>query len=171
MFKLKVVETGYPEAKLAEETNQAKAIEVKASADLFKQTKEANAIKLIAEAKKEAALAEAQGIEAIGNATAAAILEKAEAMKQMEQAAVLGLILDSDVLPKVVAAASKPMEQIDSIVMLGENQTSKLAGGVMNTVTQVTEGLKASGIDIMGLLSGALGGAVATKVIDNKDEK
>lgn len=159
------------EAKLAEETNQAKAIEVKASADLTKQSKEAEAIKLVAEAKKEAALAEAQGIEAIGKATADAILEKAEAMKQMEQAAVLGLILDSDVFPKMVAAASKPMEKIGSIVMLGENKTSEIAGGVMNTVTQVSEGLKASGIDLMGILSGALGGAVATKVIDKKEEK
>lgn len=140
-----------------------------ADAKLAEETRQAKAIQITAEAEKEAALAKALGIEAVGKAEAEAILAKAEAMKQMENAAVLGLILDSKVFPDMVAAAAKPMEQIDSIVMLGENQTSKLAGGVMNTVTQVTEGLKASGIDLMSILSGALGGAVATKVIDNKD--
>lgn len=160
------------EAELAEETNQAEAIKVQAEAELVKQSREAEAIKLIAEAEKEASLARALGIEAVGLAEAKAIEEKALAMKKMEEAAVLGLVLDSGVLPAIVEAAAAPLAKTDKIVMYGEGNAAKLSKDIMKTGTNILEGVKESlGIDLGGLLSGAMGGVVASKVAPKKDEE
>jgi len=155
------------------------AAQQKADADLYIRTKDADArlaeedrkaqaVKLTSEAQRFAEEQRAVGITAVGTAEAAAIEKKAEAMKLMEQAAVLELVLKSNVLPEMIAAAAKPMEKVGNIVMLGENQSSKLAGDVMMTTTRVLEGLKGSGIDVMGLLTGALGGTLAAKAVDTK---
>ena len=46
--------------------------------------------------------------------------------------------------------------------MLG-NDSSQLAGNIMNTTTQISEGLSQSiGIDLKSLLAGFLGGKIAT---------
>ena len=127
-----------------------------------------------AEAQRFTEEQRAAGITAVGIAEAEAIQKKAEAMKLMEQAAVLELVLNSKVLPEMVAAAAKPMEKVGNIVMLGENQSSKLAGDVMKTTTNIIEGLKGSGIDVMSLLTGALGGTLMGKVLpkdDSSDKK
>ncbi len=160
------------EAKLAEETRRADAIKVQAEATLVKMTKEAEAIKLTADAQKEAALSKALGIEAVGLAEAKAIEEKALAMKKMEQAAVLGLILDSGVLPKIVEAAAAPLAQTEKIVMYGEGNAAKLSKDIMLTSTNIIEGVKeAVGLDLSGVISGALGGVAAAKVADVKEVK
>ena len=45
--------------------------------------------------------------------------------------------------------------------MLGDD-SSKLAGSIMNTATQISEGMNASlGIDLKSLLSGFMGGKIA----------
>ena len=103
------------------------------------------------------------GIKAKGEAEAEAILKKAEAMKQYGEAATLQLILESDVLPKVVEAYSKPMAEalshIDSITMYGEGNTAKLNEEITKNGTQIFDGLeKATGLDIKSLLAGYLGG-------------
>jgi flotillin len=160
------------EAKLAEETRRADAIKVQAEATLVKMTKEAEAIKLTADAQKEAALSKALGIEAVGLAEAKAIEEKALAMKKMEQAAVLGLILDSGVLPQIVEAAAAPLAQTEKIVMYGEGNAAKLSKDIMLTSTNIIEGVKeAVGLDLSGVISGALGGVAAAKVADVKEVK
>lgn len=143
-----------------------------AEAVLAEETRKAEAIKLKAEAEKVAALDRAKGIEAVGLAEAMAIEKKAEAMKKMEQAAVLGLILDSNVLPQIVQAAAAPLAQTDKIVMYGEGNAAKLSQDIMKTSSNILEGVKESlGIDLSSILSGALGGAVANKVIDKKEDK
>ena len=191
----KEVELREREVRVEERTLEAKvkktaeaqryAAQQKADADLYVRTKEAEArlaeeqrkaeaAKLTAEAQRFAEEQRAAGIAAVGNAEAEAIQKKAEAMKLMEQAAVLELVLKSKVLPEMVAAAAKPMEKVGNIVMLGENQSSKLAGDVMKTTTNIIEGLKGSGIDVMSLLTGALGGTLAGKVLpkdDSSDKK
>lgn len=141
-----------------------------AEATLAEESRRAESIRLVAEAEKDASLARALGIEAVGLAEARAIEEKAEAMKKMEQAAVLGLILDSDVLPKIVGAAAAPLAKTDKIVMYGEGNAAKLSKDIMMTSSNILEGVKESlGIDLSSILSGALGGAMATKVIDKKE--
>lgn len=159
------------EAKLAEETRRADAIKVQAEAALVKMSKEAEAIKLTAAADKEAALLKAEGIEAVGLAEAKAIEEKALAMKKMEQAAVLGLILDSGVLPQIVEAAAAPLAQTDKIVMYGEGNAAKLSKDIMKTSTNIIEGVKESvGLDLSGIISGAIGGAAAGKIVENTEK-
>ena len=90
-------------------------------------------------------------------------------MKKMEEAAVLGLVLDSGVLPAIVSAAAAPLAQTDKIIMYGEGNAAKLSKDIMQTSTNILEGVKETmGIDLGGLLSGALGGAVASKLDDAK---
>jgi flotillin len=141
-----------------------------AEAELAEETNRAAAIKVVAQADLEASLARAKGIEAVGLAEAAAIEKKALAMKKMEEAAVLGLVLDSKVLPDIVAAAASPLAQTDKIVMYGEGNAAKLSSDIMKTGTNILEGVKETlGIDLTSLLSGALGGAALSKLTDKKD--
>ena len=156
------------EARKYELEQEAEMQKIRAEADKVAKEKAAEALKIEALAKKEAALAEAQGIEAKGKAEADAILAKAEAMKQYGEAATLQLILDSDVLPKVVEAYSKPMAEalshIDSITMYGEGNTAKLNEEITRNGTQIFSGLeKATGLDIKSLLAGYLGGKLISK--------
>lgn len=59
-------------------------------------------------------------------------------------------------LPKIAEAVAKGYTNVDSIKMFGGN-TSQLAGDIMTTVTQVSDGIKEStGIDPTSLLTGAL---------------
>lgn len=141
-----------------------------AEAQLAEETNRAEAIKVVAIAERDAALAKAQGIEAIGIAEAAAIEKKALAMKKMEDAAILGLVLDSNVLPNIVQAAAAPLAQTEKIIMFGDGNASKLSSDIMKTGTNILEGVKETlGIDLAGLLSGALGGAAASKLLDKKE--
>ena len=54
---------------------------------------------------------------------------------------------------------------------IGIGNAAKLSKDIMLTSSNILEGVKESlGIDLSSILSGALGGAVATKVIDKKEE-
>ena len=142
-----------------------------AEAELAEEINRAKAIKYVAEAERDAALMKAAGIEAIGLAEAKAIEEKAMAMKKMEEAAVLGLILDSNVLPKIVEAAAAPLAQTEKIIMYGDGNAAKLSKDIMKTSSNILEGVKEStGIDITSMLSGALGGFAANKLVDEPKE-
>ena len=109
--------------------------------------------KTVAQAK---ALAEAEGI-----------LKKAEAMKEYGDAAREQMKIDAlkvlfEQYPKIAEAIGKGYANIGEIKMFG-GDTSQLANNIMNTVTQVSEGLESSmGIDIKSLLSGFLGGKIAS---------
>lgn len=152
------------EAELAEKTREAEAVKVTAEA-------EASRITAIGLAEKEASLARAAGIKAIGEAEALATEKKAEAMKLMTESAVLGMVLDSKLLPEMVAAAAKPMESVDSIIMFGENQSDKLAQTTMNTGFNIMKGMETLGIDLGSILSGAFGGGVAGKLVANTEKE
>ena len=143
----------------------------KAEAELFEIQKQAEARKAEAEAErfaKEQAVAakgkaEAEAIQAKAEAEAAGILKKAEAMKQYGDAARQQMELDTlkvyfEQLPKIAEAVAKGYTNVDSIKMFG-GDTSRLAGDIMTTVTQVSDGIKEStGIDPTALLAGALNG-------------
>lgn len=159
------------EAELFEIQKQAEAEKSKAEAERFAKEQAAEAIKAagLAEAAAVAARgkAEAEAIQAKAEAEAAGILKKAEAMKQYGDAARQQMELDTlkvyfEQLPKIAEAVAKGYTNVDSIKMFG-GDTSKLAGDIMTTVTQVSDGIKEStGIDPTALLAGALNAKPST---------
>ena len=149
----------------------------KAEAEKLEAEKKAEAEKALADAMKVRALAEAEGERAKGEAEAAAIrakaeaeaeglLKKAEAMKQYGEAAKMDMQMEAlklyfEQLPAIAQAVGEGYNGVDKIVMLG-NDSGQLAGNIMNTTTQISEGLSESiGIDLKSLLAGFIGGKVA----------
>ena len=87
-------------------------------------------------------------------------------MKQYGEAAMADMQMEVlkayfEQLPAIAAAVGEGYQGVDKIVMLG-NDSSQLAGNIMNTTTQISEGLSQSiGVDLKSLLSGFLGGKIA----------
>ena len=132
-----------------------------ADARAYEAIKEAEAKKAEADALRYAMEQEAEGIRAKGIAEAEAIEKKAEAQKKMGEASVLEMYLEA--LPEVVKNAASPLAQTDKIVMYGEGNSSKLVGDVMNSTSQIMEGMKeTTGIDLGSLLAGFVGGKAAS---------
>jgi flotillin len=175
------------EADLFERQRQAEAAmieaEKKAAADLALAQAEAAAKKALADAVKaqgeaEAAaaqakgLAEAEAIKAKLQAEADGLREKAEAMKQYGDAAMADMQMQAiktyfEQLPEIARAVGEGYQGVDKIVMLG-NDSGQLAGNIMSTTTQISEGLSESiGIDLKGLLSGVLGAKIVTNSENN----
>lgn len=147
------------EAERYEAEQQAEAQKTKAEANKTAMEKEAAGIKAkgIAEAEaiKAKALAEAEGIE-----------KKAEAMQKYGEAAILEMFFKS--FPEAVKNAAEPLGNVDSITMYGNGNNEQMVGSIMNTVSQVTDGIKGStGLDLKSILAGALG----TKLLSKNDEK
>lgn len=152
------------EAKAYEEVQRAEA--AKKSALL-----EAEARKAMADAEKYAAeaeaagiaakySAEAEGIRAKGLAEAEGIDKKAEAQKKMGEASVLEMYFQ--MLPEAIAAAAKPMESVDKIVLYGEGAQTQLISGVTATSQQVIDGIKeATGLDVAQIIGSYLGSKAA----------
>lgn len=150
------------EVELFEIQRQAEAEKAKSEAERFAKEQAAEAVKAagLAEAAAVAAKgkAEAEAIQAKAEAEAAGILKKAEAMKQYGDAARQQMELDTlkvyfEQLPKIAEAVAKGYMNVDSIKMFG-GDSSKLAGDIMTTVTQVTDGIKEStGLDINEMLA------------------
>ncbi len=131
-----------------------------ADAKAYEAIKEAEARKAEAEALRFAMEQEAEGIRAKGLAEAEAIEKKAEAQKKMGEASVLEMYLNA--LPEVVKNAATPLAQTDKIVMYGDGNSTKLVKDVMNSASQVMDGVKEStGIDLQALLAGIIGGRTA----------
>lgn len=141
------------EAELFEIQRQAEAEKAKSEAERFAKEQAAEAAAVAAKGK-----AEAEAIQAKAEAEAAGILKKAEAMKQYGDAARQQMELDTlkvyfEQLPKIAEAVAKGYMNVDSIKMFG-GDSSKLAGDIMTTVTQVTDGIKEStGLDINEMLA------------------
>ena len=169
------------EAELFERERRADAARIeaekKAAADLALAEADAKAKKVLAEAiqaqgEAEAAaakakgLAEADAIRAQAEAEAEGLMKKAEAMKQYGEAAMADMQMQVarafvEQLPAVAAAVGEGYQGVDKIVMLGGDST-QLASNIMQTTTQISEGMAQSlGIDLKALLSGILGGKIA----------
>lgn len=143
------------EAKTYETKQEAEALKAQAEAERFAKQQEAEGIRMKglaeAEAVKAKALAEAEGIE-----------KKAEAMTKMGEAAVLEMYFKA--LPEVVKNAAEPLTKVDKITMYGDGNSAKLMKDVMNTLNQVTDGLKEStGVDLNAVLSGFVGGRLSVR--------
>ena len=146
---------------------EAKKFEVEKEAEALKAQSEAQKYSMEQEAEgiRTRGLAEAEAIRAKALAEAEGIEKKAEAMTKMGQAAVLEMYFNA--LPDVVKNAAEPLMKVDKITMYGEGNSAKLVKDIMGTVTQVTDGLKEStGVDLQGVLSGFLGGRLATPDIN-----
>lgn len=147
------------EAKRYEEEQQAEALRKKAEADKFAKEQEAAGILAVGKA-------EAESIRLKGISEAEGIDKKAEAMKKMGEASVLEMFFNA--YPDIMAAAAKPLENVDQITMFGEGNGSKLVGDIVNSTKQVAEGIKAStGIDIQSVLSGFLGSKLNNSTPNN----
>ena len=164
------------EAELTERTK-------KAEADKIEAMHQAEAEKALAEAAKVKMLAEAEGIRAQGEAEAAAIRakaeaeakglqEKAEAMKQYGEAAKMDMQMQVarafvEQLPAIATAVGEGYQGVDKIVMLGGDST-QLASNIMQTTTQISEGMAQSlGIDLKALMAGILGGKIVANAEEN----
>ena len=65
----------------------------------------------------------------------------------------------------MVKNAAEPLAKVDKITMYGDGNSAKLMKDVMNTLNQVTDGLKEStGVDLNAVLSGFLGAGAAHTV-------
>ena len=176
------------EADLFERQRQAEAAKIeaekKAEADLALANAEAAAKKALAEAvkaegeaqaaaEKAKGLAEAEAIKAKLQAEADGLREKAEAMKQYGDAAMADMQMEAiklyfEQLPAIAKAVGEGYQGVDKIVMLG-NDSGQLAGNIMSTTTQISEGLSESiGVDLKSLLAGFLGGKIAIGSEDNQ---
>ena len=152
------------EAQKYEEQQEAEALKAKAEADKYVKEQEAEGIraKYIAEAEgiRAKGIAEAEAIKAKSIAEAEGIEKKAIAMQKMNEAAVLEMYFKA--LPEVVKNATEPLSRVDKITMYGDGNSVKLTKDIMQTINQVTDGLKEStGVDLSAILSGFLGGKVA----------
>jgi flotillin len=128
----------------------------KAEADSQSAEMNAKAIRVQAEAEAAAikmkAEAEAAGIEAKGSAEAKALEKKAEAMNKMEAAAVLEMMFK--VMPDIAHEVSAPLGNVDSIVMYGGDNTTKLVESGIKNLTQVNGILEeATGINLKDIIS------------------
>ena len=152
---------------------QRYAAEQEAEAELYRRTKEA-------EAKMIERQREAEGIRAVGEAEAEAIRlkalaeaegidKRAEAMKKYGEAAVIEMVMEA--LPQIAKNVAEPLSKVDKITMYGDGNSAKLVGDIVNSTTQITEGISAGmGLDIKSLLLGVLGGKVMAQNNDQPEE-
>ena len=164
------------EAELAKAQKAAEAQKAKAEAEAIAKKKLAEAVQAQGEAEAAAAkakgLAEAEAIRAKAEAEAEGMMKKAEAMKQFQDAAMADMQMQAikvyfEQLPQIAEAIGKGYNGVDKIVMLGGDST-QLAGNIMNTTTQISEGMAQSlGIDLKTMMSSFFGNIAAEKVLDN----
>ena len=111
---------------------------------------------------------EAEGIRAKGLAEAEAIEKKAEAQRKMGEASVLEMYLNA--LPEIVKGAAAPLAQTDKIVMYGDGNATRVVKDVMNSASQIMDGVKEStGLDLSAILAGVVGGRAAASAVSAAD--
>lgn len=139
---------------------QAEAQKIKAEAEKYAMEQQAEGI-----TKK--GIAEAEAIKAKALAEAEEIDKKAEAMTKMGQAAVLEMYFNA--LPDIAKNIAEPLSKVDKITMYGEGNSAKLTQDIVNSVSQVSNGLTDSmGIDLKSMIAGFVGGKIAGR--DNREE-
>lgn len=149
------------EAELAEAERQADAMKLRAEAERFAKEQEAEAARFAreqeAEGVRKLGLAEAEAIRAKAVAEAEGIDKKAEAMKKYGEAAVLEMYFAA--LPEIAKNVAEPLSKVDKITMYGEGNSARLVQDIVQSTTQVSEGLTESiGLDLKSLLAGFVGG-------------
>ncbi len=142
--------------------------EQQAQADLFERQKQAEAILFESQKRAEAMKAEAEGILAKGNAEAEAMEKKALAQNKMQEAAILESLIG--VLPELARAVATPLNNVQSITMYGEGNQTKLIGDTINSLSQITKGVKeATGINLSEIFNNFAGTSMALKANTNPE--
>ncbi len=164
----KEIELKEREVAITERSLEA-TVKKQAEATKYAAQQEAEAVKAAGLAEAEAIAAkgraEAQAIQAKALAEAEGILKKAEAMKQYGEAAQMDMQLKAlttyfEQLPAIAKAAGEAYTNVDSIKMFG-GDSGQLTGNIVNTVTQISDGLGESlGIDVKALLAGFMGASL-----------
>lgn len=159
------------EAELFERAKQAEAKRIEAEHEAEAQKALAKAIKAQGEAEAAAARAkgeaEAEAIRLKALAEAEGLMKKAEAMKQYGEAAMADMQMQVakayvEQLPHIAKAVGEGYQGVDKIVMLG-NDSGQLAGNIINTTTQISEGMEQTlGVDLKTLLAGFIGGKLGS---------
>ncbi len=145
------------DAKKYEEEKAAMALEARAKAERVAKEEEAIGLKALL-------LAEAEGIREKGLAEAESLDKKAEALKKMDKAAIAEMYFK--VLPEVAKNIASPLNNVETITMYGDGNSAKMVGDITKSVQQVSSGIgDALGIDMKSVLSGFLGGKVASNSI------
>ena len=158
------------EAELFERERRAEAERIEAEKQAEAKKLMADAIerqgKAEAEAAKAKGLAEAEAIRAKAEAEAEGLLKKAEALAKYGEAAMADRQYQAlekyfEQLPMIAKAVGEGYSGVDKLVMLG-NDSTQLAGNILNTTTQISEALSNSmGIDLKSLFAGLVGGKIA----------
>lgn len=136
-----------------------------ADADLYAAQKAADARRAEAAAEAEATRvtgeAEGDALRARGEGEAAGIRAQGEAYNEMDSPLILVQAL-IDRYPEIMAAAAKPLENVETITMYGTGNETALVGDTARTISQVTEAVRDStGLDLPELLSAAVAGRAA----------
>lgn len=153
----------------AEQAAEARKFEaeMEAEADRIRRQKAAEALTLEAAAEatraRDVGLAEAEAIQAKGQAEADARRQLAEALRQYTEA---GLSLEAlKILPDVIAAASEPLSRAGKTTIISNGMgpgtgVGKLTGNLTEVIASTLPMMKdLTGVDLMKVLQGALGGA------------
>jgi flotillin len=145
-----------------------------AQREQLKLTAEGQAEKIMKEGTAEADIirlkgeAEADAIKAKGLAEAKAMEQKALAWKQYGSAAITQLIVEQ--LPEIVASASKPLEGVEKVIVMGDQGPAGLVQKTVDISAQMPALVKAlTGMDITDLVGQV--GALTGGGFDMEDSK
>ena len=107
--------------------------------------------------------AEAQIVLTKGEAEAKALAMRADAYKQFNEAAIIQTVLAA--LPDIVRAAAEPMSHIDSLTVMSADGASDIVKNATRAMVESTTAIKGlTGLDVPGLVGGALGRGFADKL-------
>ena len=82
-------------------------------------------------------------------------------VKKYGEAAIIEMIMQA--LPEIAKNVAEPLSKVDKITMYGEGNSAKMLQDIINSTTQVTEGLaQGMGIDVKALLSSIVGAKIAS---------
>lgn len=138
---------------------EAESFKVQALAEANK-TKKVLAAQAEAEKIKVVGAAEAAAIEAIGKAEAERMRQKAAAYKQYGDAALMSLILEA--MPKIAAEVAAPLGKTEEIVLINDDNSSKVGTEVTKLIGQLPPAVQAlTGVDLSKALSKLPGAATA----------
>lgn len=154
---------------------QAKQVELAAEADANKTklaaAAEAERTEKIGTAQANATTAtgkaEAEKTRAMGVAQAEAIAKQADAAKQLDESGRFKMTIEA--MPQIIAAAMSPYANVDSIKLYGDGDLTGQTNG--NLVKQLDMLNEVAGIDIRGMLNGALTQQAGNKNVVNAIEK
>ena len=151
------------QAEIAAEAQRIELAEKKVSVTEREAQAEVRRAEAAAEAEATRVTGEAEGdaLRARGEGEAAGIRAQGEAYNEMDSPLILVQAL-IDRYPEIMAAAAKPLENVETITMYGTGNETALVGDTARTISQVTEAVRDStGLDLPELLSAAVAGRAA----------